>query len=414
MTMQEPKIKPHSDPLPSASAEMGEVPGIGKPPAPLRPLAGHLGNLREAARRRLPRAVFDYLEGGSYDEITLNANIADLCALRLRQRVFSNSAARRTGTSILGHDARIPVVLAPVGLAGIFHPQGEILAARAAGAFGVPFSLSTLSTCSIEEVARAARSPFFFQLYLFKDRGINAALIDRARAAGCAALILTLDTAVQGRRNRDVDNGLTPPIKPRLQHLLDLLTHAPWTYRFLRNRPTFANLTPFVHGGTKLSDMTAWAERNFKGAVDLIDLAWVREIWPGKLIVKGILDPDDAAKAVSLGVDAIVVSNHGGRQLDCAESSARAFPAIKERVGDTAELFFDSGIRSGLDVLKALGLGARACFIGRAYLYGLAAHGEAGIIAALELIEKELVTAMTLTGVEDVRALPGQLLIPSA
>jgi L-lactate dehydrogenase (cytochrome) len=412
--MHELSSKPYCDAVPAAVADLDEIVyqngGAAKP----SPLAGHLGNLRAAAKRRLPRAVFGYLEGGSYEEVTLRANIADLCAVRLRQRVFVKTAARRKAVSILGQNARIPVGLAPAGLAGVFYPQGEIHAARAADAFGVPFCLSTLSTCSIEDVARASRSPFLFQLYLFKDRGINAALIDRAMSAGCSALVLTLDTAVQCRRNRDLDNGLTVPLKPRLRHVLDLLAHLEWTCRFLTSRPTFANLTMFVRGNAKLSEMSAWAERHFKGAVDLTDLEWVREVWPGKLVVKGILDAEDAALAVARGADAIVVSNHGGRQLDCAETSVKAFPAIRDAVGDAAELIFDSGIRSGLDVLKALGLGARGCLIGRAYLYGLAAHGEAGVTAGLELIAQELDTAMTLTGVDDVRDVPSGLLIKAA
>jgi L-lactate dehydrogenase (cytochrome) len=409
--MQEAKSKLHRDAVPSAVAELEEVVAATGSPTKQPTLAGHLGNLRARARRRLPRPIFEYLEGGSYDEVTLKANLADLCALRLRQRVFAETSARRTSTSIAGRSATIPVALAPIGLAGVLYPQGEIHAARAAKAFGIPFCLSTLATSSIEDMAEAIEEPFFFQLYLFKDRGINAALIDRARNAGCSALVLTLDTAVQCRRNRDFDNGLTVPVKARARHIIDLLTHLQWAYSYLKSKPTFANLTMFVRGSTRLADMTVWAERHFKGAVGLSDLEWVREIWPGKLVVKGILDAEDATMAAKLGADAIVVSNHGGRQLDCAETSVRAFPAIRDAVGEETELILDSGIRSGLDVLKALGLGASGCLIGRAYLYGLAAYGEAGVTAALELIEQELDTAMAMTGIDDVRKMPEGLLV---
>ena len=378
------------------------------------PLAWHLGNLKAAAKRRLPPAIFDYVEGGSYDEVTLKTNVADLAALRLRQRILVKAASRTQRTTIFGQRASMPVVLAPIGLAGMLYPQGEIEAAMAAQTFGVPFCLSTFSSCSIEDLAQAVRDPFLFQLYLFKDQGVNATLLQRAEQAGCPALVLTLDSAVQGRRNRDLDNGLVVPLKVRPRHVVGILTHLRWTFGWLSSKRTLGNLAMFVPGSSKLANVSAWAERHYKGAVSAADVEWVRERWPGKLVIKGALDPDDAREAVKLGADAIIVSNHGGRQLDGAESPVKAFPAIRDAVGSDAELIFDGGVRSGLDVLRVLGLGAKACLIGRAYVYGLAAYGKAGVTAALELIEQELDTAMALTGVDDVAALPKGLVIQPA
>jgi L-lactate dehydrogenase (cytochrome) len=371
-----------------------------------RPLAWHIGNLEAAARRRLPRPIFDYLEGGSYDEVTCRANCTDLGALRLRQRGFSNGTIRNLGTTILGQPARLPIALAPIGFAGFLFPQGEIHAARAAHAFGVPFCLSTFSVCSMEEVSAAVGAPFLFQLYMFKDHGVNAVLMQRAEQVGCPALVLTLDTAIQGRRNRDCDNGLVVPLKLRPRLVMRMLRKPRWMLSWLCSKRTLGNIAPFVRGSARLSDCSVWAERNHRGAISPADLAWVRKNWRHKLVVKGVLDPEDAKLAAELGADAIVVSNHGGRQLDGAETSARAFPAIRDAVGDKVELLFDSGIRSGLDVLKALGLGAKACLLGRAAAYGLAAYGEKGVTAALEIVEKEIEAGMMLTGAEDVTQLP--------
>ena len=375
------------------------------------PLAWHLGNLETAARRRLPRSIFDYIEGGSYGELTCKANRADLDAMKLRQRVLSSGETRNHRTTIVGQSARIPVALGPIGFAGLVYPQGEIHSAKAAEAFGVPFCLSTFSISSIEEVAASMAKPFLFQLYLFKDRGVNATLIQRAVQAACPALVLTLDTAVQARRNRDCDNGLVVPLKVRPHHLIEMLTKPRWTLGWLLNQRTLGNIAMFVPGSTELADCSLWAECNYKGIVGVADLEWVRKQWPRKLVVKGVLDPDDAKVAVELGADAIVVSNHGGRQLDCAETPARAFPAIRDAVGDKVELLFDSGVRSGLDVLKALGLGARACLLGRATLYGLAAYGEKGVTAVLKLIQQELDAGMLLTGVDDVTRLPPDVVL---
>ncbi|MEX2166606.1 MAG: alpha-hydroxy acid oxidase [Methyloceanibacter sp.] len=377
----------------------------------IAPLVWHLGNLKDAARRRLPRGIFDFIEGGSYDEDTLRANTADLSALRLRQRVLVSTPTRNQHTTILGQRASMPAAIAPIGLTGVIYPRGEIHAAKAAQVFGVPFSLSTLSTCSIEEVAAAAPAPFFFQLYMFKDRAVNATLLQRAEQAGCSALIVTVDTVVHPRRNRDLDNGMTVPLKIRPRNIMRILARPRWLANWLRHRPTLANLTMFVPGGSDLGTVSLWAERNYKGAVGVTDLEWVRQNWPRKLVVKGVLDPEDAKLAIKLGADAVVVSNHGGRQLDGATTTARAFPAIRDAVGDDAELLFDSGVRSGLDMLKVLGLGAKGCLLGRPVVYGLAAHGEAGVTAALRLIAQDLDQGMALTGVDDVNNLPPGLVI---
>ncbi|HUU66089.1 MAG TPA: alpha-hydroxy acid oxidase [Methyloceanibacter sp.] len=378
-----------------------------KPPA----MAMHPGHLRAAAKRRLPSAIFDFLEGGSNDEVTLKRNRADFEALRLNQRVFDHVAARNLRTVLFGQRAAIPVALAPIGMGGVFHPRAETHAARAAAAFGVPYCLSTLSSCSIEEVAAEVGVPFLFQLYLFKDRAINAALLQRAEQAHCPALVLNVDTAVQGRRNRDLDNGVTIPLRLRPQHIARILQKPRWLINWLLKKPTLGNLAPYSPDGSDLATVSAWAEPRFKGAVSAADLEWVRHAWPRKLVVKGILDPEDAKLAAKLGADAIIVSNHGGRQLDGASSAVSMLPAIRDAVGDDVELIVDSGVRSGFDVLKALGLGAHGCLIGRAFVYGLAAGGQRGVAAALSLIAQELDEAMTLTGTADVNALPNGLVL---
>ncbi len=378
-----------------------------KPPA----MAMHPGHLRAAAKRRLPSAIFDFLEGGSNDEVTLKRNRTDFEALRLNQRVFDHVASRNMRTVLFGQRAAMPVALAPIGMGGVFHPRAEIHAARAAAAFGVPYCLSTLSSCSIEEVAAEVGAPFLFQLYMFKDRAINAALLQRADQAHCPALVLNVDTAVQGRRNRDLDNGVTIPLRLRPQHIVRILQKPRWLLNWLIKKPTLGNLAAYSPDGADLATVSAWAEPRFKGAVSAADLEWVRHAWPRKLVVKGILDAEDAKLAVKLGADAIVVSNHGGRQLDGASSTASMLPAIRDAVGGAVELILDSGVRSGFDVLKALGLGADGCLIGRAFVYGLAARGQLGVAAALELIAQELDEAMTLTGTADVNALPNGLVL---
>lgn len=373
-------------------------------------VAMHPGRLKAAAHRRLPKVIFDFLEGGSHDEVTLKRNREDFEAVRLNQRVFDHTASRNMRTMLFGQHAEIPVSLAPIGLAGVFYPRADIHAARAARAFGVPYCLSTLSSCSIEEVASAVGAPFLFQLYVMKDRAINASLLQRAEQAHCPALMVNVDTAVQGRRNRDLDNGLIVPLKVRPRHVLGIMRKPRWVTNWLRSKPTLGNLAPYSPDGKDLASVSAWAEPRFKGAVSAADLEWVRHTWPRKLVVKGILDPDDAKLAAQLGADAIVVSNHGGRQLDGASSTIAMLPAIREAVGDDVEVILDSGVRSGFDVLKALGLGANGCLIGRAFVYGLAAHGEIGVAAALELLSQELEEAMILTGAADVNALPEGLI----
>ena len=373
-----------------------------KPPA----VAPHPAHLKAAAKRRLPTAIFDFLEGGSNDEVTLKRNRDDFEAVQLSQRVFDHVASRNMRTVLFGQRAEIPVALAPIGMGGVFHPRAEIHVARAACAFGVPYWLSTLASCSIEEVAAAVGAPFLFQLYMMKDRAINASLMQRAEQAHCPALMLNVDTAVQGRRNRDLDNGLVVPLKVRQRHILHILRKPRWLVNWLLYKPTLGNLAPYSPNGKDLATVSAWAEPRFKGAVSAADLEWVRHTWPRKLVVKGILDPEDAKLAVKLGADAIVVSNHGGRQLDGASSTIAMLPAIREAVGDDVEVVLDSGVRSGFDVLKALGRGANGCLVGRAFVYGLAAHGEVGVTAALKLISQELDEAMILTGSADVNALP--------
>ena len=371
----------------------------------------HLGDLRAAARRRLPQAIFDYVEGGSYDEISLRANWEDLELLRLRQRVLVEVGSRSLGTAIAGEPASLPLALGPIGFSGLIRRGGEVEAARAAKIFGIPYCLSTFSTCSLEEVAAQSSASLFFQLYLFNDRGVNVTLIDRAKQARCRALVLTVDAAMHGRRNRDLDNGLVVPLRVRTKLALQMLAKPRWMYGWFSGRRTLGNLAMFVPpGGNELAAVSAWTERNCKGFATADDVEWVRQNWPGKLIVKGILTAEDARLAVELGADAVVVSNHGGRQLDGAQTAVRALPEIRSAIGESAELLFDGGIRSGLDVLKALGLGARACLLGRAYLYGLAAYGEPGVGAALQLIAEELDFGMAMTGVGDVRALPARLL----
>jgi L-lactate dehydrogenase (cytochrome) len=291
----------------------------------------------------------------------------------------------------------------------VFYPRAEIHAARAASAFGVPYCLSTLASCSIEEVAAASDTPFLFQLYMMKDRAINAALLQRAEQAKCPGLVVNVDTAVQGRRNRDLDNGLVVPLKVRPRHVMRIIRRPRWLFRWLRNKPTLGNLAPYCPDGTDLATVSVWAEPRFKGSVTIADLEWLRHHWPRKLIVKGILDPEDAKRGVELGVDSLVVSNHGGRQLDGAASTIDMLPRIREAVGDNVELLLDSGVRSGFDILKALGRGANGCLIGRAFVYGLAAHGGPGVTAALELLAQELDEAMALTGTADVNVLPNDL-----
>ena len=369
-------------------------------------------DLRRLAMRRVPRAIFDYVDRGSYDEATIRANRSNLDALKLRQRVMIDVDRRSLRTTLVGEDATMPVALAPTGLTGIMHPNGEILAARAAQAFGVPFTLSTMSICSIEAVRAAVDKPFWFQLYVMRDRGFVASLIERARAADCSALMLTADLQIQGQRHRDIINGLTVPPKLTLRNVLDISRKPRWALDMLRTpHRNFGNLAGQIPGGGKgLATLSQWIASQFDPTLSWRDVEWVRSLWPGKLIVKGILDAGDARDAVDAGADAIVVSNHGGRQLDGAPSSIAALPAIVDAVGARTEVLFDSGVRSGQDVLKAMALGTRGALIGKAFLYGLGAMGERGVTTALELIRKELDVSMALTGTRDVHGIGKQVL----
>lgn len=369
-------------------------------------------DLRRLAKCRAPRAIFDYVDRGSYDEATIRANRADFDALKLRQRVMIDVAQRSLATTMLGQPVAMPVGLAPTGLTGIMHPDGEILACRAAQAFGVPFTLSTMSICSIEAVRAAVAQPFWFQLYVMRDRGFTASLIERAKAAQCSALMLTADLQIQGQRHRDIKNGLTVPPKLTLRNALDIAMKPRWALGMLGTpHKGFGNLAEALpKGNTGLRTLSQWIASQFDPTLSWKDVEWVRTLWPGKLIVKGILDPDDARAAVATGADAVVVSNHGGRQLDGAPSSIEALPRIVDAIGGRSELWLDSGVRSGQDVVKALALGAGATLIGKAFLYGLGALGQRGVTTALELIRKELDVSLALTGTRDVRDIDRRVL----
>jgi L-lactate dehydrogenase (cytochrome) len=363
----------------------------------------NIEDLRVLARRRVPKALFEYVDGGSYDELTLRANRSDLDAIRLRQRVMVDTSKRDLTTTMLGEKVAMPVAIAPTGLTGLIHGDGEILAARAAEAAGLKFCLSTLSICTIEDVAAAVTQPIWYQLYVFKDRGFARAMIERAHAVGCSAMFLTVDLPYRGQRHADIKNGLTVPPRLTLRNCWDIATKPGWTMSVLMSkRKSFGNLDTYL--GTTPDYAPAvlktgsWATSNSDQSLNWRDLDWIRERWKGKLVLKGILDVEDAKRAAEEGVDGIVVSNHGGRQLDSASGSISVLPHIVEAVGDRLEVLFDGGVRSGHDVFKALAHGARGCLIGRAYLYGLAAMGQAGVAAALEVIRESFDNAMILTG----------------
>ena len=361
-------------------------------------------DLRERARRKVPRAFFDYAQAGSYSQQTLRANRDDLERITLRQRVLVDVSQRDLTTSIIGEPARLPLAIPPVGLRGMQHGDGEILACRAAQAGGIPFTLSTMSICSIEDVAAAVGKPFWFQLYVMRDRGFIKALIERAAAARCSALVLTVDLPVLGQRHCDIRNGMTVPPKISLANLIDMATKPGWVLSILQGkRKTFGNLAGHVRGMENVISLAQWTNSQFDPTLNWRDVEWVRALWPGKLILKGILDVEDARIAAKTGASALVVSNHGGRQLDGAPSSISALPKIADAVGSEIEIMFDGGIRSGQNVLRALALGARSCMIGRAYVYGLGAGGEEGVAKAIEILGKELDVSMALTGSQSVR-----------
>jgi len=361
-------------------------------------------DLRKTARRRVPRQFFDYADGGSYSEQTLNANRADFERIKLRQRVLVDVADRSTATTILGEPVSLPLALAPIGLCGMQHGDGEILCCRAAQEAGIPFCLSTMSICSIEDVAASVAKPFWFQLYVMKDRGFVRSLIERAAAAKCSALVLTVDLQVLGQRHRDIKNGLTVPPEMRIRNIIEIATKPAWALSIARGkRRTFGNLAGHVRGMEDVSSLAQWTNGQFDASLSWKDVEWIASLWPGKLILKGIVDLEDARIAAKTGASALVVSNHGGRQLDGAPSSISAVPAIADAVGSSLEILFDSGVRSGQDVMRAIALGARACLIGRAYIYGLGAGGEAGVKRAIEIIRNELDISMALTGVNNVQ-----------
>jgi L-lactate dehydrogenase (cytochrome) len=360
-------------------------------------------DLRETAHRKVPRAFIDYAEAGSYAEQTLRANRADLERIKLRQRILCDVSARSTATTILGEPAALPLSLAPIGLCGMQHGDGEILACRAAQQAGIPFTLSTMSICSIEDVAAAVDKPFWFQLYVMKDRGFIRALIERAAAAKCSALVLTVDLQVLGQRHNDIRNGMTVPPELRIKNIIDIATKPAWALSVLRGkRKTFGNIAGHVSGMESVTVLSEWTASQFDPALNWKDVEWIKSLWPGKLILKGILDVEDARIAAKTGAAALVVSNHGGRQLDGAPSSISALPPIVDAVGSDIEVMFDGGIRSGQDLARALALGARSCMSGRAYIYGLGAAGQAGVARAIEIMRNELDVTMALMGVTKV------------
>jgi L-lactate dehydrogenase (cytochrome) len=368
-------------------------------------------DLRALARRRVPRAFFDYADSGSYNEETLRANRSDLEAIKLRQRVLVDVSQRSLATTVVGQKISAPLILAPVGLTGMQHRNGEILSAQAANEAGIPYTLSTMSICSIEDVAEATGKPFWFQLYVIKDRAFSKDILERALAAKCNTLVLTVDLQVLGQRHRDIKNGMTVPPEIRLKNIIDIATKPSWAFGILMGkRKTFGNLAGHVNGTENINQLAKWVGDQFDPALNWKDVEWIKKIWPGKLILKGILDPEDAKTAVKLGADAIVVSNHGGRQLDGAPSSISALPAVVDAVGSDTEVLFDGGIRTGADILRALGLGARACMIGRAYIYGLGAGGKAGVAKAIDILENELSVAMALTGTNKVSDIDGRVI----
>ncbi len=373
----------------------------------------NIEDLRVLHQKRAPRMFYDYADSGAWTETTYRANESDFQKIRLRQRVAVDMTNRSIRSKMIGHDVAMPVALAPVGLTGMQHADGEILAARAAATFGVPFTLSTMSICSIEDVAAHSPAPFWFQLYMMKDRAFIANLIDRAKAARCSALMLTLDLQILGQRNKDLKNGLTAPPKLTLKNILNMMTKPAWCLGMLGTpRRGFGNIVGHVKGVGDMSSLSAWTATQFDPALSWADVEWVKQRWGGKLILKGILDAEDAKLAVQSGADALVVSNHGGRQLDGASSSIAALPRIAEVAGRDIEVWMDGGIRSGQDLLKAIALGARGALIGRSYIYGLGAMGEAGVTKALQLIANELDITMAFCGHRDIANVDSNILLP--
>jgi len=370
-------------------------------------------DLRVVAKRRVPRMFYDYADSGAWTEGTYRANESDFQKIKLRQRVAVNMEGRTLASTMIGQEVKMPVALAPTGMTGMQHADGEMLAAQAAEEFGVPFTLSTMSICSIEDVAQATRKPFWFQLYVMRDRRFVENLIDRAKAAGCSALVLTLDLQILGQRHKDIKNGLSAPPKPTLANLLNLALKPQWCLGMLgTQRRTFRNIVGHAQGVHDMSALASWTSEQFDPSLSWDDVAWIKARWGGKLILKGILDVEDARLAVASGADALIVSNHGGRQLDGAMSSIQALPAIVDAVGSQIEVWMDGGVRSGQDVLKAVALGARGVMIGRAFLYGLGAYGKAGVTRTLDILYNEMDTTMALCGRRSIAAGDRSILLP--
>ncbi|PIT11166.1 alpha-hydroxy acid oxidase [Snodgrassella alvi] len=370
-------------------------------------------DLRKVAKRKVPKMFYDYADTGSWTESTYHANSADFQGIKLRQRVLTDMTGRTLETTMVGQQVKMPVALAPTGLTGMQHADGEILAARAAEKFGVPFTLSTMSVCSIEDVAENTNAPFWFQLYVMRDREFMRDLIRRAQAAQCSALVVTADLQVLGQRHKDIKNGLSTPPKPTLRNWMNLATKPEWCLAMLNTqRRTFRNIVGHTKGVADMTSLSSWTSEQFDPRLSWKDIEEIKDLWGGKLIIKGILDAEDAEMAVKSGADAIVVSNHGGRQLDGAPSTIHALPNIVSAVGNNIEVWLDSGIRSGQDVLKAIAMGAKGTLIGRAFLYGLGAYGEDGVKRALEIIYDEMDTTMAFTGHTDIKAVNTDILIP--
>lgn len=360
-------------------------------------------DFRRLAEQRVPRMFYDYADSGSWTEGTYRSNADDLQRLQFRQRVATDIDQRNVRTTMLGEDVTMPVAIAPTGLTGMQHADGEILGAKAAEAFGIPFTLSTMSVCSIEDVAAQTARPFWFQLYVMRDRKFIEALIDRAKAAGCSALVLTLDLQVLGQRHKDIKNGLSTPPKPTLSNLVNLATKPRWCWHMLHTkRRSFGNIVGHVEGVEDLTSLSEWTAEQFDPSLCWDDIEWIKKRWGGKLVLKGITDADDARKAVASGADALIVSNHGGRQLDGAPSAISRLPTVVEAVGDDIDVWFDSGIRSGQDVLRATAMGAKGTFIGRAFLYALGAAGQAGVERCLSILRNELDVTMGFCGHTDI------------
>jgi len=377
------------------------------------PVITNIEDLRLLHKKRTPKMFYDYADSGSWTESTYRANESDFQKIKLRQRVAVDMTGRTTKTEMVGQEVAMPVALAPTGLTGMQYPDGEILAARAAEKFGVPFCLSTMSICSIEDVAAHTTKPFWFQLYVMKDRGFIERLIERAKAAKCSALVLTLDLQILGQRHKDLKNGLSAPPKLTLANMINMATKPRWCLGMaMTPRRTFRNIVGHASGVGNMSSLSSWTAEQFDPGLNWGDVEWIKKLWNGKLIIKGILDQDDARLAANSGADALIVSNHGGRQLDGAVSSIQMLPGIVDAVGKDIEVWMDSGIRSGQDVLKAWALGARGTMIGRAFLYGLGAMGEAGVTKCLEIIHRELDVTMALTGHRDIQNVGRDILYP--